>query len=135
MSRFTNDIDAIADGLNQGIVQLVSGVITVLLCLGFMLSMNPMVTLVAVFVTPLCFLVGFAITKYGNRRFREQSRIQGQLGGYAEELISGQRTVKAFGYEETGPGEVSVHQRRAVPLRLPGPVRLRAGESLHPVRQ
>ena len=100
MSRFTNDIDAIADGLNQGIVQLVSGVITVLLCLGFMLSMNPMVTLVAVFVTPLCFLVGFAITKYGNRRFREQSRIQGQLGGYAEELISGQRTVKAFGYEE-----------------------------------
>ena len=56
MSRFTNDIDAISDGLNQGIVQLVSGVMTVLLSLAFMLSLNPMVTLVAVFVTPLCFL-------------------------------------------------------------------------------
>lgn len=99
MSRFTNDIDAISDGLNQGIPQLVSGVLTVLLCLGFMLSLNPMVTLVAVFVTPLCFLVGFFITKYGSKRFREQSRVLGQLNGYAEELISGQRTVKAFGYE------------------------------------
>lgn len=100
MSRFTNDIDAISDGLNQGIVQLVSGVITVLLCLGFMLSLNPLVTLVAVFVTPLCFLVGFAITKYGSKRFKEQSRILGSLNGYAEELITGQHAVKAFGYEE-----------------------------------
>ena len=99
MSRFTNDIDAISDGLNQGIVQLVSGVITVLLCLGFMLSLNPTVTLVAVFVTPLCFLVGYLITRYGSRRFKEQSQALGKLNGYAEELISGQRTVKAFGYE------------------------------------
>lgn len=121
MSRFTNDIDAIADGLNQGIVQLVSGVITVLLCLGFMLSMNPMVTLVAVFVTPLCFLVGFAITKYGNRRFREQSRIQGQLGGYAEELISGQRTVKAFGYEERAQERFRSINAELYRLRATGP--------------
>ncbi len=99
MSRFTNDIDAIADGLNQGIVQLVSGVLTVVLSLLYMLSLNPLVTLVAVFVTPLCFVVGYAITKYGSRRFREQSQVLGRLNGYAEELISGQRTVKAFGYE------------------------------------
>ena len=99
ISRFSNDIDAISDGLNQGIVQLVSGVLTVLLCLVFMLSLNPLVTLVAVFVTPLCFLVGFAITRYGSRRFREQSRVLGRLGGYAEEMITGQQTVKAFGYE------------------------------------
>ena len=99
ISRFSSDIDAISDGLNQGIVQLVSGVLTVLLCLVFMLSLNPFVTLVAVFVTPLCFLVGFAITRYGSRRFREQSRVLGRLNGYAEELITGQQTVKAFGYE------------------------------------
>ncbi|MCI8554930.1 MAG: ABC transporter ATP-binding protein [Clostridiales bacterium] len=99
MSRFSNDIDAIADGLNQGIVQLVSGVITVALSLGFMLSMNPLVALVAVLVTPLCFVVGYVITRYGSRRFREQSRTLGQLNGCAEELITGQHTVKAFGYE------------------------------------
>ncbi len=105
ISRFSNDIDAISDGLNQGIVQLVSGVLTVLLCLAFMLSLNPMVTLVAVFVTPLCFFVGFAITRYGSRRFREQSRVLGRLNGYAEELITGQQTVKAFGYEDRAFGQ------------------------------
>ena len=62
MSRFTNDIDAISDGLNQGIPQLVSGVITVILSLAFMLTLNPWVTLVVVFVTPLCFFVGYFIT-------------------------------------------------------------------------
>lgn len=101
MSRFTNDIDAIADGLNQGITQLVSGVITVLLSLAFMLILNPWVTLVVVFVTPLCFFVGYFITKYGSKRFREQQKALGRLNGYAEEMISGQRTVKAFGYEQT----------------------------------
>lgn len=100
MSRFTNDIDAIADGLNQGIVQLVTGVITVVLTLLFMLTLNPAVTLVAVLVTPLCFLVGFAITRYGSRRFAEQSRTLGWLNGYAEEMIAGSRTVKAFSYEQ-----------------------------------
>lgn len=105
ISRFSNDIDAISDGLNQGIVQLVSGVLTVLLCLAFMLSLNPLVTLVAVFVTPLCFFVGFAITRYGSRRFREQSRVLGRLNGYAEELITGQQTVKAFGYEDRAFGQ------------------------------
>ena len=100
MSRFSNDIDAISDGLNQGIVQLVSGVITVILSLAFMLSLNPLVALVAVLVTPLCFVVGYFITRYGSRRFREQSRTLGLLNGCAEELITGQHTVKAFGYEQ-----------------------------------
>ena len=105
LSRFTNDIDAIADGLNQGIVQLISGVMTVLLSLGFMLSLDPAVTLVAVFVTPLCFLVGFGIAKYGRRRFQEQSHILGRLDGYVEEMVSGQRTVKAFSREEASAKE------------------------------
>lgn len=99
MSRFTNDIDAISDGLNQGIPQLISGVFTVILTLLFMLSLNVHVTLVVILVTPLCFFVGYFITRYGSKRFREQSKILGKLNGYAEELISGQRTVKAFGYE------------------------------------
>ncbi len=111
LSRFSNDVDAIADGLNQGIVQLVSGVMTVCLSFAFMLSLNPMVTLVAVFTTPLCFFVGFAITKYGKRRFAEQSRVLGRLNGYAEELVSGQRTVKAFGYEERAQAQFDAINR------------------------
>lgn len=100
MSRFTNDIDALSDGLNQGIVQLVTGAITVLLTLVFMLTLDWRVTLVAVLVTPLCFLVGFAIARYGRSRFAAQTRVQGELTGRAEELVAGQRTVKAFGYEK-----------------------------------
>ncbi len=99
ISRFTNDIDAIADGLNQGIVQLLTGVISVLMCLGFMLRLDWRVALVAVFVTPLCFLMGFFITKYGSRRFCEQAKVLGELNGFAEEQISGERTLKAFGAE------------------------------------
>lgn len=101
ISRFSNDLDAIAEGLNQGIVQLVSGVITVVLILVFMFTMNPAVAWVAVLVTPLCFLVGFFITKYGKKRFREQSVTLGELNGYAEEIISGHQTVQAFGYQPT----------------------------------
>ncbi|MGI6263904.1 MAG: ABC transporter ATP-binding protein [Acutalibacteraceae bacterium] len=99
ISRFTNDIDAVSDGLNQGIVQLVTGVITVVLTLAFMLTLDPRVTLVAVLVTPLCFLVGFVIARYGHRKFAQQTRVQGELTGRAEELVAGQRTVKAFGRE------------------------------------
>ncbi len=50
-------------------------------------------------VTPLCFVVGYLITRYGSPPFREQSQALGRLNGYTEELISGQHTVKAFGYE------------------------------------
>ncbi|HHV50740.1 MAG TPA: ABC transporter ATP-binding protein [Clostridiales bacterium] len=101
MSRFSNDIDAISDGLNQGVIQLISGVITVVLSLIFMIMLNPYVALVAVFVTPVSFLIGYFITKYGKKRFSEQARILGKLNGYAEEIISGHHTVKAFGYEKT----------------------------------
>ena len=97
-SRLTADIDAVADGLSHGGVQLVSGVITVVLSLCFMLAMNGWVTLVVLVITPLCFLVGFFLTRYGSGRFREQSAAQGVLSGYAEEIISGRETVAAFGY-------------------------------------
>ncbi len=110
ISRFTNDINAISDGLNQGVIQLVSGIITVVLSLVFMLTLNPYVTLVAVFVMPISFLIGFSITKYGKSKFKEQSRVLGQLNGYAEETISSHHTVKAFGYEkaaDTRFGEIN----------------------------
>ena len=69
ISRTTNDIEAINDGLANAIVQLVSGSASVLLALGFMISLNIKVALVAVFVTPLCFFTGFIITRYGKSKF------------------------------------------------------------------
>lgn len=100
ISRFTNDIEAVNDGLNSSIVQLISGVSSIVLSLGFMLYLDPRVTVVVLIATPLCFFVGRAITKYGKKRFREQAKILGDVNAYAEELISASHTVKLFHHEQ-----------------------------------
>ena len=99
ISRFTNDVEAVSDGLNSSIVQLLSGVSSILISLGFMLYLDVRVTVVVLIATPLCFFVGRAITKYGKKRFREQAKILGDVNAYAEELISSAHTVKLFRYE------------------------------------
>ncbi len=99
ISRFTNDVEAVSDGLNSSIVQLISGVSSILISLGFMLYLDVRVTVVVLIATPLCFFVGRAITKYGKKRFREQAKILGDVNAYAEELISSAHTVKLFRYE------------------------------------
>lgn len=100
ISRFSNDIEAVSDGLNSSIVQLISGVSSILISLGFMLYLDPRVTVVVLIATPLCFFVGRAITKYGKKRFREQAKILGDVNAYAEELISASHTVKLFRHEK-----------------------------------
>lgn len=100
ISRFTNDIEAVNDGLNSSIVQLISGISSIVLSLGFMLYLDPRVTVVVLIATPLCFFVGRAITKYGKKRFREQAKILGDVNAYAEELISASHTVKLFRHEQ-----------------------------------
>ncbi len=99
ISRFTNDVEAVSDGLNSSIVQLISGVSSILISLGFMLYLDVRVTAVVLVATPLCFFVGRAITKYGKKRFREQAKILGDVNAYAEEFISSAHTVKLFRYE------------------------------------
>lgn len=100
ISRATNDIEAINDGLANAIVQLVSGSASVLLALGFMISLNIKVALVAVFVTPLCFFTGFIITRYGKSKFSTQAKAVGAVNACANEMISSGNTVKSYCYEE-----------------------------------
>ncbi|WP_160673238.1 ABC transporter ATP-binding protein [Clostridium sp. C8-1-8] len=100
ISRFTNDIDAISEGLLQGITQLFSGVVTFLGSLIFMIILSPVITLVVVVMTPLCFLLSSFIAKNSKKMFREQSKTLGELNGYIEEIIGNQKIVKAFNYEE-----------------------------------
>ncbi|GFP75066.1 ABC transporter ATP-binding protein [Clostridium fungisolvens] len=100
ISRFTNDIDAISEGLLQGITQLFSGIITFVGSLIFMLDLSPVITLVVVVITPLCFLLSSFIAKNSKKMFKEQSKTLGELNGYIEEIIGNQKIVKAFNYEE-----------------------------------
>lgn len=100
ISRVVNDIDQVSDGLLQGFTQLFTGVVTILGTLGFMLSVSPWIALVVVVLTPLSLFVSAFIAKRSYQKFREQSETRGELSGYAEELVGGQRIVKAFGYEQ-----------------------------------
>lgn len=100
ISRLTNDIEAISDGLFQGITQVMSAMVIIIGCFIFMLFINVWITMVVVLITPLCFFIATFIAKSSKRMFAEQSKTVGDLNGYVEEIIGNQKMVKAFGYEE-----------------------------------
>ncbi|NMM62930.1 ABC transporter ATP-binding protein [Clostridium sp. P21] len=100
MSRLTNDIDAISDGVFQGISQFYPGIVTIVSSLILMVILSPKITLVILLMTPLCFLIASFITTRSNKMFREQQKTVGELNGYIEEIIGSQKVVKAFGYEK-----------------------------------
>jgi len=98
-SRFSNDSDAVSEGLTQVITQLFAGIVTILAALAFMLYLSPIVTLAVIAATPLVFFVAKTVSRYSNEKFREQQKIIGELNGFVEEQIGGQRVIKAFNYE------------------------------------
>jgi ATP-binding cassette subfamily B multidrug efflux pump len=99
ISRIVNDVDAVSDGLLQGLTQLFTGLVTIILTLVFMLSISPLIALVVIFITPLSLFVASFIAKHSNKMFKEQSKIQGELSGYIEEMLSNQKLINAFNYE------------------------------------
>lgn len=105
ISRVVNDVDAVSEGLLQGFQQLFTGVVTIIGTLVFMVSLNWQITLVVVCITPLSFAVAAVISKLCFNKFKEQSAIKGELTGYIDEHIGGQRLVKAFGFEESAEQE------------------------------
>lgn len=100
ISRMVNDIDQISDGLLQGFAQLFTGIMTILGTLIFMFRINVTISLVVIILTPLSLLVASFISKRIYEKFKEQSRIRGELSGYIEEMIGNQKIVKTFNYEE-----------------------------------
>ncbi|MDE7231083.1 MAG: ABC transporter ATP-binding protein/permease [Oscillospiraceae bacterium] len=105
ISRVVNDVDAVSEGLLQGFQQLFTGVVTIVGTLVFMVSLNWQIALVVVCITPLSFAVAAVISKLCFNKFKEQSAIKGELTGYIDEHIGGQRLVKAFGFEESAQRE------------------------------
>lgn len=100
VSRFVNDVDAIADGLLQGTSSLLSGVITLIGAVAFMFYLSPLMTLVVLLSAPLSYFVARFITTRSQNSFQVQAKTLGQLNGYAEEYVSGLQVVRAFGKEE-----------------------------------
>lgn len=105
ISRIINDIDAVGDGLLQGVTQLFSGVITIVGTLGFMVAINFKIALVVVFVTPLSLFVAAGIAKLSAKMFSKQQRTQGEISGFVEEMIGNQKVVSSFSMEEQNEQE------------------------------
>ena len=105
LSRFVNDIDAIADGLLQGMVQLISGTVTIVGTLIFMFVMSWKMTLIVLPTAGLTFILASAIVRRTGKYFRSQQKSIGELDGLVEEMFSGQREMKAFGRENEAQKE------------------------------
>ncbi|GIP58663.1 ABC transporter ATP-binding protein [Paenibacillus woosongensis] len=100
MSRLTNDIDNVSSTLNSSAIQIFSSVLTLIGTLAVMLYLSPLLTLLTFMVVPLMMLGMRWITRRTGPLYKERQKNLGELNGYIEETLSGQRIIKAFSQEE-----------------------------------
>lgn len=101
MSRLTNDIDNINAALSQSVPQFFSGIISTIGVFLAMVFLSPALTLAAMALVPLLFLLSKTIVRFSRRYFSQYQKSLGALNGCIEETLSGQKTVLLFGQEET----------------------------------
>lgn len=100
VSRVIADVDQFTDGLLMSFTQLFTGVITILGTLGFMFSVNCIIALVVVVVTPLSLFVAKFIATKTYKLFKNQSEIRGEQTAFIEEMIENQKVVQAYTHED-----------------------------------
>ncbi len=100
MSRFTNDVDTIGQMLSSTLVQLFSGVLSIVGTLILMIYTNIWLTVVTVVMIPLMMKAGGAVARRSQKYFSQQQASLGTLNGYIEEMITGQKVVKVFCHED-----------------------------------
>ncbi|MBE6606548.1 MAG: ABC transporter ATP-binding protein [Ruminococcaceae bacterium] len=101
MSRMTNDVENISNTVSQSIASLFSSVITVIGAFVLMISYSPILTLVAMVSIPLTIFASNLLVKHMRKYFSTQSRLLGALNGHIEEMVTGYKTVMAFGKEQS----------------------------------
>ena len=117
MSRLTNDIENVSSTLNSSAIQIFSSVLTLVGTLTVMLWLSPLLTLLTFTVVPLMAIGMRWITKRTGPLFKERQRNLGELNGYIEETLSGQRIIKAFSQEDR---VIREFQERNDKIRLSG---------------
>lgn len=101
MSRFTNDVDNIDVMLNNSLTSVVSGSISLIGTLVFMITTNIWLTLVTVVFLPIFAKGGAFIAKKSRKYYSGQQSALGAVNGYIEETVSGQKVIKVFNHEQT----------------------------------
>ncbi|GGF92821.1 ABC transporter ATP-binding protein [Paenibacillus abyssi] len=112
MSRLTNDMDNVSQTLNSSFIQLFSSVLTFIGMLAMMIWLSPWLTLITLSIVPLMYFGMKWITARTGRFFKEQQRNLGDLNGFVEETLSGQRVVKTFSQEKRVIAEFEAKNER-----------------------
>ena len=100
LSRITNDVDTLGQGLNQSITQIITSVSTMIGVLIMMLSISPLMTLITVIILPVSMgLISFVVKK-SQKYFKQQQEYLGHINGQVEEVYSGHMVIKVYNKEE-----------------------------------
>ncbi len=100
LSRITNDVDTMGMSLNQSITQLVTSVVTLVGVLVMMLSISPLMTLIALVIMPISVLLIALVVKFSQKYFMAQQTYLGKINGQVEEVYGGHNIIRAFNREE-----------------------------------
>ena len=100
LSRITNDVDTLGQSLNQGVTQLITSTTTIIGVLIMMLTINPLMTLITVFILPVSLVLIMVVVKRSQKFFVAQQNTLGEINGLVEETFSGHAIVKAFNRED-----------------------------------
>lgn len=100
LSRITNDVDTLGQSLGQSITQLITSVTTIIGVLIMMLTISPIMTLIALVILPISAMLIGTVIKISQKYFISQQRYLGDINGQVEEVYSGHNIVKAFNQEE-----------------------------------
>ena len=100
VSRIITDVDTFADGLLMGFTQVFTGIATIIGTLIFMLLMSPVTTIAVIVLTPLSLFAAKFISGKTYSLFKRQSEIRAEQTSITEEMITNEKTVKAFNFEE-----------------------------------
>jgi len=108
MSRFTNDVDTIGNMLSNTLVQLFSGVLSIIGTFALMLYTNVYLTVVTIVMIPVIMRAGGFVASRSSKYFAAQQAALGAMNGYIEETITGQKVVKVFCHEEIAEEEFDI---------------------------
>ena len=101
LSRITNDVDSVGMGLNQSVTQIITSVTTLIGVFIMMLSISPLMTLIALVILPISVALISFVVKKSQKYFKTQQEYLGHINGQIEENYGGHNVVRAFNKEES----------------------------------
>ena len=105
LSRVTNDMDTVATTLQQSLTQIITSITTIIGVLIMMLTISPLMTLIAIVTLPLSVVFTMLVAKNSQKFYAGQQRAIGEINGHVEEMYTGHKVVQVFGHENESIAE------------------------------